>query len=417
MYKRLASNIRSLYLLQGISYIAPLAVLPYLTRVLGAEAFGSYALALAVAQYLVIITDYGFNLSATRDVAQTDALQAEVSRIFWETQAAKCLLGAVATALLFAVFAAFPGFPINVDVLAAAALAVPGSVAFPVWLYQGLQQMQVLVWSSAVARLLAMMLTFLLVREPGDLAVAVLLSVAVPLLAGVICHLQLMWTRTVAWRAPSTRGIATALRRGWPTFLSTSAVAVYVASVVPVLRAFTDDATVGIYAAAERIVRAAHSLLTPLSSALFPHINSVYAVSPSQALVSLNRYFRFVAPAGAATSALLFLGAEPLTSIAFGVGYAESATILRWLAPLPLVVALSNLFGVQTMLTFGYQRTFLRLVLLAAALYFATIIPFVFWWRDVGAAAAVVLTEAFVTLCMWQALREKGVRLSLFERR
>ena len=35
--RKLADNIASLYLLQGLTYVIPLAVLPYLVRVLGVE--------------------------------------------------------------------------------------------------------------------------------------------------------------------------------------------------------------------------------------------------------------------------------------------------------------------------------------------------------------------------------------------
>ncbi len=69
--RRLLDNIVSLYLLQGLNYLIPLAVLPYLVRVLGMEAYGLVAVAQSFAQYFNILTDYGFNFSATRSIAQS----------------------------------------------------------------------------------------------------------------------------------------------------------------------------------------------------------------------------------------------------------------------------------------------------------------------------------------------------------
>ena len=63
--RRLFDNIVSLYLLQGLNYIVPVAVLPYLVRVLGMETYGLVAVAQSFAQYFNILTDYGFNFSAT----------------------------------------------------------------------------------------------------------------------------------------------------------------------------------------------------------------------------------------------------------------------------------------------------------------------------------------------------------------
>ena len=67
--KIVLGNFISLTTLQGISYILPLVVLPYLIRVIGIEKFGLIAFAQSFVQYFMILTDYGFSLSATRTIA------------------------------------------------------------------------------------------------------------------------------------------------------------------------------------------------------------------------------------------------------------------------------------------------------------------------------------------------------------
>ena len=67
--KRFFRNCSWLYLLQVASYIFPLLVVPYLIRVIGIEKYGMIAVAQSAMQYMVVITDYGFNLTATRRIA------------------------------------------------------------------------------------------------------------------------------------------------------------------------------------------------------------------------------------------------------------------------------------------------------------------------------------------------------------
>ena len=79
------------------------------------------------------------------------------------------------------------------------------------------------------------------------------------------------------------------------------------------------------------------------------------------------------------------------------------------MALLPVLLGLSNVFGVQTMLTFGMNKQFNRIVTTSAVINLLLTFPFAYFWGATGAAIAVVLTEIFVTTAMFFAVKSMGL--------
>ena len=88
----LVSNFAYLSLLQVAGYIFPLLTLPYLAEVIGVEGFGKIAFAAAVIVWVQTIADWGFNYTATRDVAKNREDAKRVSEIFSNVFWARCML-------------------------------------------------------------------------------------------------------------------------------------------------------------------------------------------------------------------------------------------------------------------------------------------------------------------------------------
>src|SRR5205085_7415588 len=82
-------NALFLYGVQFSSYVFPLLTLPYLSRVLNPDRFGLVAFAQSFVWYFVTLTEYGFNLTATRRVAVERDNPEAVTLTFNSTLAAK----------------------------------------------------------------------------------------------------------------------------------------------------------------------------------------------------------------------------------------------------------------------------------------------------------------------------------------
>ena len=72
--KIIFSNFFSLSILEVSNYLFPLITLPYVVRTLGSDNYGFLAISTAITNYLLIIVGYGFNIWATKEIAQNKNL-------------------------------------------------------------------------------------------------------------------------------------------------------------------------------------------------------------------------------------------------------------------------------------------------------------------------------------------------------
>jgi len=108
--KRFLGNFFSLAMLQGMNYILPLLSLPYLVRVLGADKFGLLAFATAIIGYFIVLTDYGFNFTATREVTLHRDDKDKLSEIFSSVMIIKFLLFVISFFILTLLIILFKKF-------------------------------------------------------------------------------------------------------------------------------------------------------------------------------------------------------------------------------------------------------------------------------------------------------------------
>src|SRR5580658_4805632 len=92
MSRRVIGNAVSVMTVQAGTYLLPLINVPYLLRVIGPEHYGLIAFSQAVMTYFVTLNDFGFNLSATRELAVRRDDPVLRSELYSTVMAIKCSL-------------------------------------------------------------------------------------------------------------------------------------------------------------------------------------------------------------------------------------------------------------------------------------------------------------------------------------
>jgi len=394
--RRLTENIFSLYVLQGMNYVIPMAVLPYLVRVLGMEMYGLVAFAQSFAQYFTVLTDYGFNFSATRSIAQNQEDHLHTSRLFCSVYLIKILLTLAGSIILALIVVFLPRFHHEGHFFFAAYLAVAGNALFPTWYFQGVEKMRYISAIAGLSRLFGAIALFVFVHKPKDAFLAILIQSGISAVSGIIGMGAAIRTFHFRLVIPSAAEIRETLAEGWHLFLSSAAMGLYTNTNVFLVGIFAGNADAGYFSAAEKLLRATQGLIVPVIQATFPHINSLRIQSSELALRFVNRSLRWIGGLTLIPSLLIFFFATQITFLCFGKGAAGSVPVVRWIAFLPVLSAVSNVLGITTMIPFGLDKQFSRIVIFAGLLNIALAIPLVLHFGAAGAGASILVTEVFV---------------------
>ena len=400
---RVLQTLTALYVSQAANVILPLVTVPFLARALGAQEWGAIALAQACAAWLALVIDYGFSITATRDVARAGGDRVRLARLLAGVQGAK-LVVALGAGLL--ALAATQLVPVLAAQPAAALAAVAAGIAqgfHPGWLFQGLERLRLVSAVDAALKIGATVATVLLVRAPGDgwlaLACTAIAWGASSAFATALAYRRvgfhpLRWSTTVA-----------ALRQGWQLFAYRVALSLYSTTNVLLLGVLGPAAAVAYYAGADKVVRAPLNLLWPVIGALYPHANRIGAGDPAAAWRLARRTLAIATGVAALVAGSIAVAAPDVIWVLLGPGYHDAVPALRIMTLLLPLIAASTVIGTQVMLPAGMDRQFTRIAITAGVINLAVALALAPTWHHIGMAWAVVASEAGVLLWQWRATR------------
>lgn len=225
--KAVMSNFASLTILQAVTYLLPVIILPYLFRVIGPAKFGLIAFAQAFVQYFMILTDYGFSISATKQISLCQDEHAKICRIFSSVMTAKIILAFLSLLILGAIVYFVPKFRNDWLIFVFSFGTVIGNTLFPIWFFQGTEKMKHIADINIIGGILYAGFIFLFVRERSDYLMVPFISSCVFLITGILGQYIVFRKFRVAFKFEGYKNIRQQLKAGWDIFISVVAINAY----------------------------------------------------------------------------------------------------------------------------------------------------------------------------------------------
>ena len=388
--RRLIENFSALTFMQLLNYILPFITLPYLARVLTIEEYGVYIFSLSFIQYFIIIVNFGFDLSGTREISINRNNSKKLSEIFSSILIIKFILMLISLIILILLILFVPIIKEYWYVHLLMFLMVFGNMLLSIFIYQGLEKMKFITILNASIKIFFTLSIFIFVKDQNDLALVALLNSIGYIIVGIISLIIITSVINIKLKIPSKESIVSQLKNSAQFFWSRIAVSMYTTSNTFVIGLILGPVAAGFFGTADKLFRGVVSLYHPLNSVLYPYI------AHSKNISLYKKLFKISTISNIFIVLLVFLFSDFIINLIFGEGYGESAVLLKMFMFAAIYMMPSILMGYPLLGALGYTKEVNNSVIFASILHVLLLIAFIPILSVKLVACLVIITELIV---------------------
>jgi PST family polysaccharide transporter len=352
---KIATNMASLFISVLANRIFPILLFPYLARTLGPESFGKYVQASAFSFLIAQIVEWGFNMTAVRQVSLVTGENMKVGKIVATVALSRVLIG---IAVIIVCILVRPWIKtLGSDVAVFGSAMMYGLLyAFDFrFAFYGLQETKAFLILTFVQYLVSFMGIVLLVRESSDIWIALIVP-AVCSLVSALVSLRLL-RKWALLTKPSLRDAVDYLRGSVEFFFARNIFQISNQMGVLVLGLFAPPQLVGWLGASERISRTVGQLVIyPVQIGLTPVILKKSKEERGQAIQIYLGSLVFSCAVAAVAGAIMFFYAGNILELILGSAPEAAINTLKILSFYPVIFILINQGGIFWLYLMNWDR-------------------------------------------------------------
>ena len=266
-------NTLSLGVIQVANYIIPLIMLPYLLKVLGVQSYGVVAFSISIMQLSFIVTDYGFSLSATHEIAKKRCDKHYVNNLLGAVFLIKLGLCLLISTVIIIYAGVTKKYEVYSLVIYWTIFPILGQAFQPIWFFQGLEKMKYITTYTVFAKFTYLIFVVTQVKGVDDI-IWVPISNGISQLLAALIGIAFIYKEGYKIVQPSVEKVFFEFKKSTQFFGSRVSVAIYTSGCAFMLGVFSTPQNVAIYSVAEQLYKAVQFAFMPLNQALYPYMSN-----------------------------------------------------------------------------------------------------------------------------------------------
>lgn len=332
-----------------LNFLAPIVILPIVTRVLNQDALGKVLYHESIGRYIAMFLLLGIPIYGVREIAQNnEKFKGDHSNFILSMISLQLIL----TGLIILIWLIF--FEINTFNSLTIAMAIFAGFSLE-WALQGFEKFKIIAIRNIVVKLIYLLLVIIFINDKKD--AILFLSII------VFGNFLLMLWNIIALRnifknfKLSKIKLKKHLKPVTILFSSIIVISIYTMLDIIILENLKGSEEVAIYNIGFRIPKACVLIISSILIVFIPRINSHYTSDKFKFKQTLKTSLELILLLAIPLSLTLSLNSELIINVLAPFdNYSDSSSVIKILSFSPILIGLSNFLGIQVLTTYGYEK-------------------------------------------------------------
>lgn len=402
----MAQSVKTNYIYNVLNTITqmvfPLVSFPYVTRIIGADGLGIIGFCNSFINYIILFTCLGIPIYGVREIARVRENKQNLSTTTFELLfllITLSLFGYLVVAILCFTVPQLQSY-LNVFLLLSSQVALTAMGLE--WFYTGVEDFKYITIRAIIIRTIFIVLLFILVKSQDDLLLYAGLTVASTVGNNVFNiyrlrkYISIKDIDKIIFKP--CRHIKGSLR----LFALNLIKSIYCNLDALMLGLLASTVAVGYYSSTEKITKMVMGVTTSLSSVMIPRLSNIIRNGDFEEFGRLSKKslsFTFVISIPLCVGLIVI--APVLIEVFCGHGFVDAVSTLQILSPIIVIIAISNVLGMQILYPQGKENIIILSCAIGALTHVVLNWIFIPIYSQDGAAFSTVVSELAVTFSMY----------------
>lgn len=382
--------------------IIPLVIFPYVSRILGPSNIGKVDFANSVVSYFILFASFGVPMYGIREVSQVKDNKKNLSNIVMELT----LIELIITFLCYIVYFVFIFFIPRFNNFLFLYLVISPNIILGVlnyeWFYQGIENQIYITIRFIVIRVIQVLSIYLFIKKSSDYIRYAIILVSLNSIGSIFNLINLRNYLEI----PDfhSLNLVKHLKPLLIIFISSVATSIYMQLDVTMVGVFVNDKSVGIYVAANKVIRILTLLVTSLGYVMIPRLSNNLANKDFTSYsINLKQSFNFVLFLSLPLTAGVYIFSPLIINLLAGPEYIDSISCMRLLTPIIFTIGMSQFVGHQILYINKREDKYTLAITISAFINFFSNLYLIPRYQAKGACLCTFIAESsvFVLLCVF----------------